>query len=578
MRQRLCRSAALAAAVAAAALALPASAFAHAALLHTVPVAGTTVDRSPAQIALTYDEAVEPRFAIVSVTNAAGRQKSAGSPRRSPSNPDTLLVPVKHLAEGWYLVYWRAISVDGHPVRGAFTFAVGPNAGPSPQFPIPSTAESAATPRLVISRWATFLAAMAAIGLLALRLAIARPVVRRVGGTSLRNVSIAFVVASVVGLIATPIYLLISTADFALRSVFSIGALIPLVRVSAFGRGYVDFELCFALFVAAGLVAIWVDHPERERRSIAELLAFGGAALAAAATLIVPGAAGHAAQTAPRGLSLAFDWLHLASGSIWVGGLIGLLVLWRSLPVASRVAGLVVAVPRFSNVALASVIVLTASGTGATVIHMPTLASMWQTSYGKAILVKIGLLAAAILLASFNLLKTKLALQRGGDDAAVGIGAARLLRRLVGGETVLVVGAVLTAAVLSSLPPPSKALAEVGSASAHVGPGTVSQVVQKSGYRLAFTVTPNKAAVQNSFVVRVSKNGKPVRGASIIVAFNQLDMEMGQQEYTLRETSPGVYSHAAPALVMVGHWALSYNVTPARGQPFTVLLVDHAIG
>ena len=44
--------------------------------------------------------------------------------------------------------------------------------------------------------------------------------------------------------------------------------------------------------------------------------------------LIVPGAAGHAAQTSPRGLTLAFDWLHLASGSVWLGGLIGLLVLW----------------------------------------------------------------------------------------------------------------------------------------------------------------------------------------------------------------------------------------------------------
>ena len=39
-----------------------------------------------------------------------------------------------HLPEGWYLVYWRAISVDGHPVQGAFTFAVGPNPGPPPQF------------------------------------------------------------------------------------------------------------------------------------------------------------------------------------------------------------------------------------------------------------------------------------------------------------------------------------------------------------------------------------------------------------------------------------------------------------
>ena len=138
------------------------------------------------QVALTYSEAVEPRFAIVSVTDATGRQEAAGSPRRSPANADTLLVPLKRIGEGWYLVYWRAISVDGHPVRGAFTFAVGPNPGPAPQFPVPSTSESAATPRLVTARWVMFLSVMGAIGLLALRLGIARPVVRRVGGTSLR--------------------------------------------------------------------------------------------------------------------------------------------------------------------------------------------------------------------------------------------------------------------------------------------------------------------------------------------------------------------------------------------------------
>jgi hypothetical protein len=30
--------------------------------------------------------------------------------------------------------------------------------------------------------------------------------------------------------------------------------------------------------------------------------------------------------------------------------------------------------------------------------------------------------------------------------------------------------------------------------------------------------------------------------------------------------------------VMVGHWGLSFEVTPKNGQPFTVLLVDRANG
>jgi copper transport protein len=555
---------------AAAALGLPTAAFAHAALLRTVPEASGTVNVPPRQLELTYSEPVEPRFAVVSVTDVAGRQKTAGAPRRSPANPDTLLVPLKKVPEGWYLVYWRAISVDGHPVRGAFTFAVGPNAGPAPQFSIPSVSETAATPRLVIARWAVFLSVMGAIGLAALRLAIARPIVRRVDGSKLHTVSLAFGIVSAIGLVAIPVYFLLATADFALRSVFAVGALAPLVRVSAFGRGYVDLWICFALFVAAAALAIRIDRPDRERRSIAELLAFTGAGFAAAAALLVPGAAGHAAQTTPRGLSLLFDWTHLAAGSLWVGGLAGLLVLWRSLPVASRTAGLVVAVPRFSNTALASVIVLVASGIGASLLHLPTLGSLWQTSYGQALLVKIGLLLGAIVLASVNLLRAKPRLERPGS--------ALLLRRLVAGETLLVAAAVFAAAVLSSLAPPSKALASVGAASAHVGPGAVRSVVQKDGYTLSVGVAPNKAAVPNSFVLRLTKGGQPVRGAEVVLTFEMLDMEMGNQAYRLTESAPGVYTHATPALVMVGHWGLSFSVTPRGGQPFDVLLVDKANG
>ena len=555
---------------AAAALGLPAAAFAHAALLRTVPEASGTVNVPPRQLELTYSEPVEPRFAIVSVTDVAGRQKTAGAPRRSPASPDTLLVPLKKVPEGWYLVYWRAISVDGHPVRGAFTFAVGPNAGPAPQFSIPSISETAATPRLLIARWAVFLSVMGAIGLAALRLAIARPVVRRVDGSGLRTVSLAFAIVSAIGLVAIPVYFLLATADFALRSVFAVGALVPLVRVSAFGRGYVDLWICFALFVAAAALAIRIDRPDRERRSIAELLAFTGAGFAAAAALLVPGAAGHAAQTTPRGLALLFDWTHLAAGSLWVGGLAGILVLWRSLPVASRTAGLVVAVPRFSNTALAAVIVLVASGVGASLLHLPTLGSLWQTSYGQALLVKIGLLLGAIVLASVNLLRAKPRLERPGS--------ARLLRRLVAGETLLVAAAVFAAAVLSSLAPPSKALASVGAASAHVGPGVVRSVVRKDGYTLSVGVAPNRAAVPNSFDLRITKGGQPVRGAEVVLTFEMLDMEMGNQAYRLTETAPGVYTHAAPALVMVGHWGLSFSVTPRGGQPFDVLLVDKANG
>jgi copper transport protein len=572
------RRGAVALAAVTAALALPAAAWAHAALLRTVPNASGTVNTPPKEVQLTFSEAVEPKFAIVSVTDAAANQQTAGSPTRSPTNPDTLVVPLKHLTEGWYLVYWRVISVDGHPVRSAFTFAVGPNPGPQPQFVIPSISETAATPKLVTARWVSFLAFMAAIGLYVLRMFIARPLVRRVSGTRLREVSIAFVVAAVVALVAIPVYLVLSTAEFALRSAFSIGALVPLIHVSAFGRAWLQLELVFALFTLAALVSFWLDRPERPRRSVAELLSLWGALLAAAAVLFVPGLAGHAAQTSPRAWSLLFDWTHLAAGSVWIGGLIGLLVLWRSLPVAQRVAGLVVCVPRFSNVAFMSVSALIASGVAATVVHLPTLGALWQTSYGQAILVKVGLLAGAMLLAAVNLLRTKPRLQASPSRPQLGAPTAVLLRRLVSAEVVIVAGAILAAAVLSSLPPPAKALAEAGKAAARVGPGPVRTVLEKEGYRAEITVSPNKAAVPNVFTLKLTDKGNPVHGARVTTSFAMLDMEMGRQAYTLPEVAPGVYRRAAPALVMVGHWGIAFQVQAPNGQVFQVLVVDRAGG
>jgi copper transport protein len=564
--------------VAVGALAAPAAAWAHAALLRTSPTPSGVVNTPPTQVSLTYSEAVEPRFAIVSVTDASGTRETTEPPRRSVADPDTLVVPLRRVAEGWYLVYWRVISVDGHPVRGAFTFAVGPNPGPAPQFAIPSISETAATPRLVIARTVVFLAAMIAIGLFFLRIAIARPVVRRVPETRLRAVSIAFFVSSAIALVAIPVYLVLATAQFALRSAFALGALFPLLHSSAFGRGYLDGELTFALFVVAAGVAIWVDRPQREQRSVAGLLANTGAFAAAAAVLVVPGISGHAGQTSPRGLAILLDCMHLAAGSIWVGGLVGLLVLWRSLPVARRVAGLAVCVPRFSNAAFVSVMALIGSGIGASLLHFPTLASLWQTSYGKTLIVKIALLAGAMLLASVNLVRTAPRLGAWKDRPELAPSAAALLRRLVGGEVVLVACAIGAAAVLSSLAPPAKALASAAHATARVGPGAVTTVLNRNGYRLELHVSPNRAAVPNTFGVRISKGGKPVTRADVTTAFAMLDMEMGQQAYHLSETSPGFYEHSAPALVMVGHWGLSFEVAPQGKPPFTVIVVDHATG
>jgi copper transport protein len=566
------KRAGLLALVAAAALALPPAAWAHAALLRTTPEPSRTINRAPPEVRLTYSEPVEPRFAIVSVTDAQGRQVTSGKPAAAVGAAQTLVTPLKRVPEGWYLVFWRVISADGHPVRGAFTFAVGPNPGPPPQFQVPSLSETATTTRLLIARWVVFLSLLSALGLFVLRAIVARPVVRAVRGCSLRPLTIAFGAAVAVALVAIPVYVLLATAQFTLRSVWDLGDIVPAARSSGFGRDFLDLELVLALFAVAAAAALAVDRPERERRSVVELLALPAALAAGAATLLLPALAGHAGQKSPRGLSLPLDAAHLGAVGIWLGGLIGLAVFWLSVGREGRVAALALVVPRFSAVAFCSVLLLIGTGIGQSLLELPTLATLWQTSYGQALLWKLGLLSAALLLAGVNLARSKPRLQ--ARDAA----APLLLRRLVQGEIVFVAAALFAAGVLASLAPPSSALARVQDIAARVGPGPVTTVIPKAPYRVRVRVTPNRAAVQNAFSVSLTRGGAPVRGAEVITRFEMLDMEMGEQSYRLRELRPGVFSKSAPALVMVGHWALQFEVTPSAGKPFIVTLLDKASG
>ncbi len=572
------RAAVLAVVIAAAGV-FPAVASAHAVLQKTVPTASQTVAHAPTQVIMTFDEPVEPRFAVISVTDAEGRQHAVGAPFTPPGAADSVATDVHDLPSGWYLVYWRVISEDGHPVRGAFTFAVGPQPGPAPQFVIPSLSESAATPELVIARWAVFLSTMIAVGLFCFRTLIARRALAT-AHRARRALGWALGVAVAAGLVAIPVYIAVTTAEFGQLSAFDLGAILPLVRDAALGRALEDLELVLALFGLTVFVGLWIDRPERAERSVAELLALAGGLLSGAALLLIPGLAGHAAQTTPAALSLAVDWVHLVAGSVWLGGLIAVLLLVGFTSAEARLEVLADAVPRFSIVALGSVIALIASGVVASILHLPTLSSLWQTAYGKAILVKVVLLAIVILVAAINNRRSvpRLRAARRDSDQPAGAAAARLLTRTVGVELVLVVAIVVAAMVLTSLPPPAKALADVGTIDAHVGPGAVATTVHHGSYTATITIAPNKAAAPNMFALHLTQNGQPVTGATVVQRFLMLDMDMGTQSYLMREHSPGVYRLVRPALVMVGHWGLQFQIAPRGAAPFTIVLEDHAEG
>jgi len=103
------------------------AAFAHAMLVKAVPAVGGKVASSPAEIRISFSEAIEPRFSGIEVKANNGAPVEMGPAAIDPNDRATLVVPVKaKLQPGTYKVSWHVVSADTHKTRGSFSFEVGP--------------------------------------------------------------------------------------------------------------------------------------------------------------------------------------------------------------------------------------------------------------------------------------------------------------------------------------------------------------------------------------------------------------------------------------------------------------------
>src|SRR5882672_1854426 len=99
---------------------------AHAALLKSDPAAGSVLDTAPRQIRLAFSEPVQLRFGGVRVFDGRLGRVDRGQARLVA--PAVVVVDLGALARGHYIVAWRVISADTHPVRGTFGFSIGDGA------------------------------------------------------------------------------------------------------------------------------------------------------------------------------------------------------------------------------------------------------------------------------------------------------------------------------------------------------------------------------------------------------------------------------------------------------------------
>lgn len=94
-------------------------AFAHTGLAGSEPAEGQVLTVAPQRITLTFTEAVQPGSALVAVRGAGGTPVSSGT---AEVVGPVVTQPVTLTGNGSYLVAYRIVAGDGHPVTGELTF------------------------------------------------------------------------------------------------------------------------------------------------------------------------------------------------------------------------------------------------------------------------------------------------------------------------------------------------------------------------------------------------------------------------------------------------------------------------
>jgi copper transport protein len=419
-------------AVALLALALPSQALAHATLSGAVPATQSSLGHAPRNVTLRFDQVVTMTPSAIVVVSADGRPVSG--PAMSIEEGRGVSAPLRGVRDGEaYTVRWRATSSDGHTASGVYTFGVGVAAPP------PTEAYGATGPTWSddVARWAYVVALSVLLGTLGFRLLVLR------GRTIPPRLSNRLYLAAALGGIAA---LNVGVTAFVMRAADALqlplidlfyADLSPMATKTRFGIAFIAMTLGFALVTALVLLA-WI-FDARHLLWPAFLL---GAGFASGLSL-----SGHqGVEPNSTWATETADWLHLVAATLWVGGIVTLVVfVWPLAPELRRAAFL-----GFSRLATVLVAVLLLAGTYISIARLPHVDDLWQTGYGHTLLVKVGVVAIALAWGAVHHFLVRPRLERG--DAPVG------LRRSLAGETTVAMAVLLVAAVLvNSQPPPVEA-------------------------------------------------------------------------------------------------------------------------
>lgn len=439
------------------------------------------------------------------------------------------------MPDGTYVLTYRVVSADSHPIAGSLTFSVGE---PSDTVLPPSDVGAGTDPSVTVVhgvvQGVTYTALLLAAGL-AVFLAALLPgadvpeQLRR----RLRLVARVAAVAAVVGaVLLVPVGVL-----------YQQGLGLSGLATGAPWTGWVSADGLLAASVAVGLgtatATLGVGTPTTLRRVV--VLAGAGAALAA------PALVGHTRSYGPSWLVVASDVVHVLAAATWFGGLVGLAVAVPALAGRERVAA--VALARFSTVAGAVLALVAVTGVLLGWRVLGSWASLVTTGYGLVLVAKTTVVAAVAAVAAWNRfhLLPRVSRATGSRDLA---DAARRLRTTVRAEAGgLVVVLLLTGFLVNQVPreDPDTAATE---------PSTVTAVaddVRVVAHLEPGRVGPNVLSVQVQDLA-----GEPLEPyAAPVVSIGSATLDLGSRP--VRNVASGTY-RGEVVLPSPGTWQVQVSV------------------
>ena len=551
-------------------LAAPASA--HAVLVQTTPAQGAVLTTPPRVVSLRFDEQVTYAPAAVRVYNQQGSRQDTGSITK-PS-PDVVRVGLPpRLRDGAYVVTWRVVSADTHPVEGAFTFQVGllanataPNVTGLAQTLLHNQKGSHAVGVVNgILRGTHYAGLSLLLGVVAFG-AFLWSEARRLH----RLAPLAWtgwiltVVATLAGVLVQGIY----------GAALGFGALGRWSLVSSVLRtsfGHMSLLRLALLAAAVPMLRLLLRDPDVHPlpswwrpAAIA-----GGTALAVTLAL-----SGHAHTGTLPTLGVPVDVVHVLAMGVWVGGLA---VLAYAVFPGRGVAELRDVVPRFSRTAMGCVLALVVTGGFQAWRQVGSFHALRTTDYGHILLVKLVVVLVLIILGALSRqvvgflfpppaparAEPKVPVVAGGaddasphghDDEVRAVDEAFELRRLKRSVALEVLVAIIVIAVTALLV--DAAPAKV--AASPTGTGASQVTLKSSPVWVSVYLTPGVAPGANDVhVSALLPSGAPVNLAQLTTTIDDPSRHIPPLEIPLRRLGPGHYLSPGFTIPFSGGWRIT---------------------